>query len=175
MNNRSGFQNPNQNPNPNPLSKKHFLFYSNYCQFSNDVYRKIEKYGIKENFIFINISQKKYKIPTIITSVPTILLNDRKTLIQDEEIDNILNEINNTDNKEVNAFAELGGISNSFSFLDEDSNKNTTLNFGLIDSEFRIETPAEDADGGVNSGSISDKMNNMQEQRNSEIQDLLKK
>lgn len=158
----------------NPLNKKHILFYSNYCQFSNDVCKKIEKYGIKDKFLLINISQKKYKIPQIITSVPTILLNDKRTIIQDDNIDNLLNDLNKNNNSEVNAFTELNGISNVYSFLDDESNKNSTLNFGLIDSEFRIETPAEDANGGVNSGSISDKMNTMQEQRNREIQDLMK-
>ena len=166
----------NVKSNSKPLNKKHILFYSNFCQFSNDVCQKIEKYGIKNEFLLINISQKKYKIPSVITLVPTILLNDKKTLVQDEDIDKLLIDLNKNGNgnNQIDAFTQFNGISNVYSFLDDENNKDTTLNFGLIDREFRIETPAEDGEGGVNSGSISDKMNNMQELRNREIQDLFK-
>ena len=155
------------------IKSKHILFFSNFCQFSNETYKKIEKYNIKDEFVFINISQKKYKIPSMIKSVPTILLNDKKTLIQDEMIEKFLEDISKKTNNMVNAFTNLNGISNVYSFLDDESNKNTTLNFGLINSEFHIETPPEDENGRT-SGSISDKMNNMQEQRNMDIQEYFK-
>ena len=158
----------------NTIKSKHILFYSNFCQFSNDIYKLIEKYNIKNNFILINISQKKYKIPSNINSVPTIRLNDKKTLIQDNNIEKFLEELSKKTNKKVDPFTNINGISNVYSFLDDESNKDTTLNFGLINNEFRIETPPEDG-GGTNSGSISDKMNNMQEQRNMEIQQYFKK
>tara|TARA_Y100001970_G_scaffold294318_1_gene450458 strand:- start:10051 stop:10548 length:498 start_codon:yes stop_codon:yes gene_type:complete len=160
--------------NKNNVKTKHILFFSNFCQFSNDIYKKIEKYNIKDEFIFINISQKKYKIPSMITSVPTILLNDKKTLIQDEIIEKFLEDLSKKTNENVNPFTSINGISNVYSFLDDNSNKDSTLNFGLINSEFRIETPPEDG-GGMASGSISDKMNNMQEQRNMDIQQYFKK
>ena len=181
MNNRPPMNNNPMNNNPmnnrppmNKLTSKHILFYSNFCQFSNDIYKTIEKYNIKNKFILINISQKKYKIPTIIKTVPTILLNDKKTILMNDKIDTFLENLSQKTNEKVDPFTSLTGISNGYSFLDDNSNKDTTLNFGLINSEFHIETPSEDG-GGANSGSISDKMNNMQEQRNVDIQQYFKK
>lgn len=161
------------NNNNKNINAKHFLFFSNFCQFSNDIYKKIEKYNIKDKFILINISQKKYNIPSIITSVPTILLNDKKTLLQEDRIETFIEKIYNDNNKKVDPFTNIHGNSNIYSFLDETSNKDCTLNFGLTNSDFHIETPPED--GNENSSSVSDKMNNMQEDRNLDIQQFFKK
>jgi hypothetical protein len=173
MNNRTMSNNMGNNMN-NSINSKHVLFYSNFCQFSNDIYKLIEKYNLKNNFILINISKKKYKIPSNINSVPTILLNDKKTLIQDYNIEKFLEDLSKETNKKVDPFTNINGISNVYSFLDDNSNKDTTLNFGLIDNEFHIETPPEDGEDG-NSASISDKMNIIQEDRNMEIQKYFKK
>lgn len=164
----------NNNTNNINVKSKHILFFSNYCQFSNETYKKIEKFNIKDHFIFINISQKKYNIPSIIKSVPTLLLNDKKTLIQDEMIEKFLEELSKKTNEKVDPFIDINGISNVYSFLDDNSNKDTTLNFGLINNESHIVTPPEDGVG-IHSGSIGDKMNNMQEQRNLEIKQYFKK
>ena len=66
QNNRNNLNSQSNRNNLNNLNNqkdiKHILFYSNFCQFSNEVYKKIEKMNIKEKFILINISQNKYKI-----------------------------------------------------------------------------------------------------------------
>jgi glutaredoxin-related protein len=153
---------------------KHLLFFSNFCEFSNETCKKIDKLNIKENFIMINISQKKYKIPSNITTVPTILLNDRKTILQEDKIDQFLDQIYSKLNKNIDPFADTNGISNNFAFLDETSNKNMSSKFGSTNEEFRIITPPED-NNDPNSGSITDRMNNMQQSRNSDIQQFFKK
>ena len=43
-----------QQNNQNKTLQKHILFFSNFCQFSNDVCKKLEKLNIKNNFIMIN-------------------------------------------------------------------------------------------------------------------------
>ena len=164
----------NLNNQNNQKDTKHILFYSNFCQFSNDVYKKIEKMNIKEKFILINISQRKYKIPSIITTVPTILLNDKKTIIIEDNLDKFLEKLYNTLNKDIDPFTNMKSISNDYSFLDDDSNSQIGGNFGSINDDFRIETPPEDSSGG-NSGSITDRMNNMQQNRNNDIQKYFKK
>ena len=63
--------------NSNNNNKKHLLFYSNLCTHSQDIYQKIVKYNLKKYFFFINISEKKFKIPSNITTVPTLLINDK--------------------------------------------------------------------------------------------------
>lgn len=175
QNNRNNLNSQsNQSNQNNQKNIKHILFYSNFCQFSNDVYKKIEKMNIKDKFILINISQRKYKIPSIITTVPTILLGDKKTIIMEDNLDKFLEKLYNTLNKDIDPFTNMKSISNNYSFLDDDSNTELEGNFGSINDDFRIETPPEDSSGG-NSGSITDRMNNMQQNRNSDIQKYFKK
>lgn len=163
-----------QSSQQNKTLQKHILFFSNFCQFSNDVCKKIEKLNIKNNFIMINISQKKYKIPSMITTVPTILLNDKRTILQEDKIDKFLDEVYSKLNKNIDPFTTTTGISNNFSFLDDDSNKSMLSMFGSTKDEFRIVTPPEDGND-ANSGSITDRMNNMQQNRNMDIQKFFKK
>ena len=57
----------NLNNQNNQKDTKHILFYSNFCQFSNEVYKKIEKMNIKDRFILINYDTNRdinlYNIP----------------------------------------------------------------------------------------------------------------
>ena len=78
---------------------KHLLFFSNFCQYSNDIYKRIDKYNLKDKFLMINISENKYKISSIIKSVPTILLNDKRTIIKDGELDRFIENLNKNSNK----------------------------------------------------------------------------
>ena len=74
---------------------KHLLFYSNLCNYSQEVYNKITKFNIKDKFYLINISSNKYKIPSNIKSVPTILLNDKKTILIGNELNNFIDKLYN--------------------------------------------------------------------------------
>ncbi len=171
---RKSIQQNIQQDNQSKTLQKHILFFSNFCQFSNDVCKKIEKLNIKNNFIMINISQKKYKIPSMITTVPTILLNDKKTILQEDKIDKFLDEVYNKLNKNIDPFTNTSGISNNFAFLDDNSNKSMLSMFGSTKNDFHIITPPEDGND-PNSGSITDRMNNMQQNRNMDIQKFFKK
>jgi hypothetical protein len=150
---------------------KHLLFFSNFCQYSNDIYKRIDKYNLKDKFLMINISENKYKIPNIIKSVPTILLNDKRTIIKDGELDKFIENLNKNSNKDIAPF--MNTSISEFSFLDENQNDAIGGLFGSTKENFRINTPPEDSSG--NSQSITDRMNSMQENRNLEIQNFFKK
>ena len=150
---------------------KHLLFFSNFCQYSNDIYKRIDKYNLKDKFLMINISENKYKIPSIIKSVPTILLNDKRTVIKDGELDRFIENLNKNSNKDISPF--MNTSVSEFSFLDEKQNDAIGGLFGSTKENFRINTPPEDSSG--NSQSITDRMNSMQENRNLEIQQFFKK
>lgn len=152
-------------------NKKHLLFFSNFCQYSNDIYKRIDKYNLKDKFLMINISENKYKIPNIIKSVPTILLNDKRTIIKDGELDKFIENLNKNSNKDIAPF--MNTSISEFSFLDEKQNDAIGGLFGSTKENFRINTPPEDSSG--NSQSITDRMNSMQENRNLEIQHFFKK
>jgi hypothetical protein len=64
---------------------KDLLFYSNYCLHSNNLINTISKTGLHENMIYICIDEKKVKVPSFITRVPTIyLVKDKKILVEDD-------------------------------------------------------------------------------------------
>ena len=158
---------------------KHLLFYSNYCNYSNEVYQKIIKYNLKDKFYLINISNNKFKIPSNIKSVPTILLSDKKTIYQNHELDIFLNKLYNSTSDDVLPYYYNGNsISDNFSLLNENDNvDNNTLNKGfeyINDTNNNIITPTEDNNNTINV-SLEDKMNSIQQNRNSEIQDIFKK
>ena len=110
----------------------------------------------------------------MITTVPTILLNDKKTILQEDKIDKFLDEVYNKLNKNIDPFTNTSGISNNFAFLDDNSNKSMLSMFGSTKNDFHIITPPEDGND-PNSGSITDRMNNMQQNRNMDIQKFFKK
>jgi len=64
---------------------KDLLFYSNYCLHSNNLINTISKTSLHENMIYICIDEKKVKVPSFITRVPTIyLVKDKKILVEDD-------------------------------------------------------------------------------------------
>ena len=68
----------------NKLSKD-LLFYSNYCLHSNNLINTISKTSIHNNIIYVCIDEKKVKVPSFITRVPTIyLVNEKKILVEDD-------------------------------------------------------------------------------------------
>ena len=114
---------------------KHLLFYSNYCNYSNEIYQSILKYNLKDEFHLLNISKNKYNIPSIITSVPTLLLNDKKTIYKDQELENFIQELHksNTKNDILPNSDYTQAFSSSYSSWDETSNINDEYNqFGFI-------------------------------------------
>lgn len=171
----------NENSSTNNLNNnnknKHLLFYSNLCLHSREIYQKIIKYNIKSLFYFINISDNKFQIPINIKTVPTLLLNDKSTILKNKELNIFLDKLYKDLNPSVNAFNNISGISNVYSFLDNDEqNNDMTLNFGLTDNNSRIETPGESEDVFKNNitNSLDNKMNSLQEERNLEISDIFK-
>ena len=64
---------------------KDLLFYSNYCLHSNNLINTISKTSLHNNMIYICIDEKKVKVPSFITRVPTVyLVKDKKILVEDD-------------------------------------------------------------------------------------------
>jgi hypothetical protein len=156
---------------------KHLLFYSNYCNYSNEIYQKILKYNIKDKFHLLNISKTKYNIPSIITSVPTLLLNDKKTIYTEDELEKFIEEeYKKIIKDEIMPTSDyMQSFSTSYSAWDEN---NTSINdnyntFGFINETNKIVTPNEE-NGNTKDKNLSDKMNTYQENRNLDIQNIFK-
>jgi hypothetical protein len=79
---------------------KDLLFYSNYCLHSNNLINTISKTSFHENMIYICIDEKKVKVPSFITRVPTVyLVRDKKILVEDD-IDRWFENKNKEHNKQ---------------------------------------------------------------------------
>jgi len=153
---------------------KHLLFYSNYCSFSNEIVDKITKYNLKDKFLLINISKYRLKIPKkIVNVVPTILLNDKKTIYIDKELEDFLDKLSQN-NKDVDPFIPFSSISSNYSFVEsfEKQNDSLTKNFGLINGEQNISTPNENTERIKEK--IVDKMSSIEQNRNMDIQNIYK-
>jgi len=157
---------------------KHLLFYSNYCNFSNEIYQTIIKYNLKDDFHLLNISKTKYNIPSIITSVPTLLLNDKKTLYQNNELEQFIQELykKKSENDVIPCSDYTQHFSSVYSSWDETNNINDEYNqFGFINDTNSIITPEEEqSNNNLNNSSLSEKMNTYQESRNIDIQNIFK-
>ena len=157
---------------------KHLLFYSNYCNFSNEIYQTIIKYNLKDDFHLLNISKTKYIIPSIITSVPTLLLNDKKTLYQNNELEQFIQELykKKSENDVIPCSDYTQHFSSAYSSWDETNNINDEYNqFGFINDTNSIITPEEEqSNNNLNNSSLSEKMNTYQESRNIDIQNIFK-
>jgi hypothetical protein len=153
---------------------KHLLFYSNFCSFSNEIVDKITKHSLSEKFLLINISKVRFKIPTNITTVPTVLLNDKRTIYTDKDLEDFLEKLAEKNNKDIDAFTPFNSISSNYSFVDsfEEQNDSLTKNFGLIHGEQNISTPTENAERSKEK--LVDKMSSIEQNRNMDIQNIYK-
>lgn len=153
---------------------KHLLFYSNFCSFSNEIVDKITKHSLSEKFLLINISKHRFKIPTNITTVPTVLLNDKRTIYTDKDLEDFLEKLAEKNNKDIDAFTPFNSISSNYSFVDsfEEQNDSLTKNFGLIHGEQNISTPTENAERSKEK--LVDKMSSIEQNRNMDIQNIYK-
>ena len=163
--------------NKSSKNNKPILFYSDYCEYSKSIYQTLTKLNVLNDFLLINITNGKYKTPSIIKQVPTILLSDLKTKIEDNNLEDYINKLkkNNVTNVEP-LYNDGGSISNQYSFWNENDNDKLLSNqYGLI-SDMVNSKPLniEDNDENFNkmNNSLNDKMNSLQEERANDIKNL---
>ena len=144
--------------------EKDLLFYSNFCLHSNNLINNISKTQLHSKILYICIDDKKIRIPSFVTRVPSIYLVKEKKILIEDNIDIWLNSINSQSNQqqsnqqqgengggdEILAFHsnEMGNnMSDKYSFLDEKQNINHSFSFldgsKEINIDDRINTPKE--------------------------------
>lgn len=152
--------------NNNNKASKHFLFYSHLCGYSTEIHQLIIKYNLGNYIYQLNISDpnRKFQIPACITSVPTLLMNDKKTLLKDENLYNFITLLNAELNTPKINDNNLGG---NFALLGE--NEQDVLvdpdgsNFSSIQDEQRIYTPDANYDSFKQNNNGGDKKSLMME------------
>jgi flagellar motor protein MotB len=158
-------QQPKSTADPN----RHFLFYSHTCQFSNEIHQKITKFNLEGLFYLINLSdpRRRIKIPPMVKKVPTILMNDKKTVLSDDRLVEFINELNRIRNKSTIEDNNTGG---NFAILSKDGTELADVGgsaFGMIDKDQRIYTPDAEYDNfkktpGANPQLVQDQIHSME-------------
>lgn len=71
--------------------QKHILFYSNLCQFSQDVIQTIYKKNVRDRFINVCIENPKFQksLPPFVDRVPMILTADKQLVVDEDGRSNI--------------------------------------------------------------------------------------
>mgnify|MGYP001146195483 CR=1 FL=1 len=117
---------------------KHILFYSNFCNFCQDLLTEIIKKGVRKQFVLISVEKHKSKLPHFVKSVPFIV--DSKGLhVPEHRFSHFLDEISEKDEyDDITAFVSCprGHFGNEFCFVDDTPKKNdvaSTLGYVFID------------------------------------------
>lgn len=71
------------------MEKQYILFFSNKCEYSNMILKKITHHNLQDYFMMVNIT-KGFKVPKFVDRVPMIYLKESKEIIVDESIENFI-------------------------------------------------------------------------------------
>ena len=119
---------------------KNILFYSNNCNYSKEVIKKISESPLKDNLIYVCVDDQNIKLPDFLTAVPTIYLVQNKKILMDEEIINWIQQQNiskQENNSELQAyFGECNNsFGNNFCSIDNSERKPYISNFTFLDGD----------------------------------------
>lgn len=164
------------------MADKYILFYSQYCQHSQDFIVALQKTGYHDKFVKICVDDKKYKIPPSITAVPSIIIPEYNEPLQAADtfawINSIIEKKSQTDTIEAYHPTVMSGFSDSYSSI-EDGGEATPMShsFDFIHDAFKINTPTDMDEDPRKANSSNSKQNDMEQsyerlmqQRDMEVQ-----
>lgn len=139
---------------------KNILFYSNNCNYSKEVIKKISQTPIKDNLIYVCVDDENIKLPDFLTAVPTIYLVQSKKIIMDEEIINWIQEQNiSSQGSKDELQAYFGECNNSFGnnfcSIDNSDRKPYISNYTFL----------ENSDSNNNSNNTNNNVNNVMDSK----------
>lgn len=130
------------------MAQKDIIFYSNYCDFCKEVLTVLVKNNLNEQFMNVCVDNKNLKLPSFVDRVPLVYTTNKK-LVADEEIMKYIQSKISACTLQPFALMGMscGGLSESFSFLNQDEDETASRNFIYIGSEQKINAPDENDKG----------------------------
>ncbi len=152
-------------------------YYSNFCEPSKKLLQLFAKTKLKQEIHFIcidkrfknqkgqtilQLEQHQVLLPDAIRKVPALYLVDNQNVLYEDDIyefltpkENKINTLATSGNGEPECYSlnQMSCMSDSYSFLDQDSSELSTKgsggirqlhNYVTLDQNFSIQTPAED-------------------------------
>ena len=149
--------------------EKNILFYSNFCNHSKELIRKISQTKIKETLLYICVDDKNIQIPQFINVVPTIYLVNNKSTLTNNDINEWLNRDNNNKDESILAYNgdSMGSLSTNFSFLD-DSDALVSKQYTFLNETDKINTPKDLNNDGQKDSKLSKDFERLQSMRNND-------
>lgn len=124
---------------------KNVLFYSRFCQYSNEVVSILTKKDLRSRFVMVCVDNNREQLPGFVDRVPLILTSDRHILADD----NVFRYLDVAETPSVDPVAaeSIGGLTGDFAFLDGTSPQGDgVFGFTTFGSEPPpINTPPDDS------------------------------
>lgn len=121
------------------MPSKDILFFSNYCEYSNEVLNLIIRKNIANEFMMVCVDTNKYNLPSFVDRVPVVFTKSEQVL-SDDIIVKYINELYPCVTEDILPFS-LGSqaLTNQFAFLEDHTE--TTLApqaYTMIGDEHKI-------------------------------------
>ena len=103
------------------MAPKDILFYSNFCEYSNEVLNVIIRKNITSDFMLVCVDSNKYSLPAFVDRVPIVYTQNQRVLF-DSDIMTYINEQYPSVNEDIMPFS-LGSqtYTNGYAFIEDAS------------------------------------------------------
>lgn len=130
-------------------SKKDILFFSNFCDYCNDLIGLIVKKNLKNEFMMVCIDNNKYQLPYFVDRVPIIFTRSGE-ILYDESITNYIEHSFQVENQEIAPFSlHTTNYSTSFSFIDDSASDMPNKAYTTLGHDQQIITASEESSNGA--------------------------
>lgn len=101
------------------MASKDILFYSNYCEFSNEILNIIIRKNVTTDFMLVCVDNNKYSLPAFVDRVPIVYAKSEQVLT-DSDIVSYINERYPSVNEDIMPFS-LGAqaYTNGYAFIED--------------------------------------------------------
>jgi hypothetical protein len=164
---------------------KHIIFFSDRCIHCSNLLTTIKKKCIEDKFKYINVGDPNIKIPDIITSVPTLIVQGINKLLIGKEVFTWLNSqqfmnietnnINKTNNPKFNADKTLTNSTDiNYVSLNDEDDSNKIINFNKMSDIFITDDINQKIkDSKINQQLQNEKLNELLNNRTVQIENIL--
>lgn len=133
-----------------PGNRKDILFFSNYCDYSNDILNMMVKKNVKNEFMLVCIDNSKFQLPQFVDRVP-IIYTKRDELIYDDSIIKYIEAVAQPNGEIVEdiqpwSIQQPSNFTSQFSFLMDDSDDNLNKGYTMLGYDQKITLTQEETD-----------------------------
>jgi hypothetical protein len=150
-----------------PGNRKDILFFSNYCDYSNDIVNMMVKKNVKNEFMLVCVDNSKFQLPQFVDRVP-IIYTKHDELIYDDNILKYIEAAFQTESVEDIqpwSIQQPSNYSNQFSFLMDDVPDLQSKGYTMLGYDQKITIPPEESDVSKKDKFDSSQMDKLMQER----------